>query len=66
MLAVRQGLELRQRQGVPALERLSPEALACHAELAAAIPFLGEDRPLDGALRALCADLQARRWSLYP
>ena len=63
-LATAQGLELRRRQGVPALERLSPEALAGLAEMG--IPFLAEDRPLDTVLRALCADLQACRWSLYP
>jgi hypothetical protein len=34
--------------------------------MSAAIPFVTEDRPLDTVLRALCADLQACRWSLYP
>jgi histidine ammonia-lyase len=65
-LATVQGLELRRRQGVPALERLAPEALAGLAELGAGLPFVAEDRPLDRVLRALCADLQACRWSLYP
>jgi len=65
VLAVRQGLELRRLQGVPALERLAPEALAFVAELDARIPFVAEDRPLDGDLRAICAELQACRWSLY-
>jgi histidine ammonia-lyase len=66
VLATLQGLELRRRQGVPALERLSAEALAALAEMGAGFPFLEEDRPLDTTLRALCADLQACRWSLYP
>jgi histidine ammonia-lyase len=65
VLAVRQGLELRRRQGIPALERLSAEALAGLGEMTAGIPMVEEDRPLDKALRALCADLQACRWSLY-
>jgi histidine ammonia-lyase len=65
-LATAQGLELRRRLGVPALERLSAGALAGLAEMSAAIPFVTEDRPLDTVLRALCADLQACRWSLYP
>jgi len=65
-LATLQGLELRRRQGIPAAERLSAEALAFLEELGAGIPFVEEDRPLDTALRALCADLQACRWSLYP
>jgi histidine ammonia-lyase len=66
VLATVQGLELRRRQGVPALERLSAEALAGLSELAAGLPFVAEDQPLDNVLRALCADLQACRWSLYP
>ncbi len=65
-LATLQGLELRRRQGIPALERLSAEALAFRNELGAGIPFVEEDRPLDGALRALCAGMQACRWNLYP
>jgi len=64
-LATLQGLELRRRQSVPALERLSPEALAWGAGLGAGIPFVEEDRPLDGALRSLCAGLEACQWSLY-
>ena len=66
VLAVRQGLELRRRQGNPAMQRLSAEALAGLETMTAGIPFIEEDRPLDTELRALCADLQACRWSLYP
>ena len=65
-LATRQGLELRARQGVPATERLSPEALGFSRELASGIPLIEEDRPLDGALRKLAGDIQHCRWSLYP
>ena len=36
------------------------------AEWAPAIPFVEEDRPLDAALRDLCAGLRACRWNLYP
>ena len=66
VLATRQGLELRRRQGVPALERLGPEALACLGEMSRDIPLVEEDRPLDTALGALAADIQTCRWSLYP
>ena len=66
VLATRQGLELRRRQGVPALERLGPEALACLGEMSRGIPLVEEDRPLDTALGALAADIQTCRWSLYP
>jgi histidine ammonia-lyase len=65
-LAVRQGLELRARQGVPALERLSGPARAWAGELQASIPLVEEDRALDTDLRALVAGIQTCQWSLYP
>ena len=66
VLAVRQGLELRRRQGVPALERLAPAARASLAEMAGPLPWVEEDRPLDTDLAALAGAIRSCRWSLYP
>lgn len=65
-LGALQGLELRRRQGAPALERLAPAALGWVAARAAEIPFVEEDRPLDTALADLAGAIHACRWSLYP
>lgn len=66
VLAVRQGLELRRRQGVPALDRLAPGARAWAAARADELPFVEEDRPLDADLARLAEAIHACRWSLYP
>jgi histidine ammonia-lyase len=66
VLAVRQGLQLRRRQGVPALARLAPEARAWAEARAAELPFVEEDRPLDADLARLAGTIHACRWSLYP
>ena len=65
-LATVQALELRARQGEPAQARLSGAALACFQDLQRAAPFVEEDRPLEGVLRALAEGLRQQRWSLYP
>ena len=65
-LATAQALELRRRQGIPALERLSESARAFFRELQSLAPFVEEDRPLDGVLRELADGIQHCRWSLYP
>jgi histidine ammonia-lyase len=65
VLAVVQGLELRRRQGVPALERLSAEARRELEQMAGGVPFVAEDRPLDTVLGALAGRIQACAWSLY-
>ena len=66
LLATRQALELRTRQGVPARERLAPAARACLEALAAELPAVTEDRPLDTALADLADGMRQCRWSLYP
>jgi len=66
LLATRQALELRARQGVPARERLAPAALACLEAVAAALEPVGEDRRLDGDLLDLAEGMRQCRWSLYP
>ncbi len=69
LLAVVQGLALRQREGGPvgayAMERLSLEARAFFEELGRTLPFLEEDLALDSILRDLVAGTQEQRWSLY-
>jgi len=65
-LGVTQALELRRRQGDSALERLSGDARAFFQELQDAVPFLEEDRPLDGVLGDLTEGILQGRWSLYP
>ena len=63
VMACTQALELRERQ-TP-----TPATPAVRAFCAAArriTPFLDEDRPLEGELRALVAALQHRDWELYP
>ncbi len=66
LLATRQALELRARQGVPARERLAPAARACLETLAAGLPPVDEDRQLDGELLDLADGMRQCRWSLYP
>jgi histidine ammonia-lyase len=62
LVAVRQGLALRRARHAVALT----EALAAFAaELEELIPFIAEDRALDGELRALLDALRARQWKLY-
>lgn len=63
LLAARQAVMLRADSGQgPAL---GAQARAMHAELAARIAPVAEDRALDGELRMLLHDIAARRWSLY-
>jgi histidine ammonia-lyase len=64
ILATRQALALRARQGEAALERLSGPALACLEHMGAGLALVEEDRPLDLDLRALADGIQHCRWSL--
>jgi histidine ammonia-lyase len=66
LLATVQALELRGRQGLPALARLSEPAHGFVRATREVIPFLAEDRALDGILRDLSEGVQTCRWSLYP
>lgn len=62
LIAVRQGIALRQRLQPLVLT----EALADFvADLDSLIPFVNEDRALDVDLRCVLDALRARRWSLY-
>ena len=64
-LAVAQALELRRRQGIPALLRLSGPAAAFLGDLRTVAPLVEEDQPLDGVLRALAGGIRHGRWRLY-
>ncbi len=63
LIALRQGLALRGREGVPS--DLGGAARAMFDDLAARIELIEEDRALDADLRRLLDDIHARRWSLY-
>ncbi len=59
-LATVQALRLRSEA---ATTRLAPEAHATFEALSTRLPFVEEDRPLDGVLRELAADLkEGRSW----
>jgi histidine ammonia-lyase len=66
VLATRQGLELRARQGDQAVLRLAAPARAWAAERQAELPLVAEDRSLEAELRALAGAIHSCRWSLYP
>jgi len=66
VLATRQGLELRARQGDQAVLRLAAPARAWAAERQAELPLVAEDRSLEAELRALAGAIHTCRWSLYP
>ena len=66
VLATVQGLQLRRREGTLAVERLDGDAQDFFAAVSGSLPFIEEDRPLDGALRELILAIQNRKWSLYP
>ncbi len=71
LIAVRQAIELRLAEaGAGVNSALRPDQLglalaAFHDSLGEDIPFLAEDRPLEGTLRRLTALIQARHWPLY-
>jgi len=66
VLAVRQGLELRRRQGDPAPERLSGPARAWLEQVGREYAPVDEDRSLEAELRELTARILDCSWNLYP
>ena len=64
LLATRQAIALRARQGTPVEAGLSAAARACLEQMGAGLAPVGEDRPLDLELRRLTDAIQQRRWSL--
>jgi histidine ammonia-lyase len=66
LLAVTQGLRLRQRDHADSADRLSAEAREFFETLREMLPALEEDVALDTVLRDLAAGVKAQRWGLYP
>lgn len=62
LIAVRQGITLRQ--GIKP-QVLTEELSGFMRNLEALIPFITEDRQLDGELKTLLLQLRAQSWSLY-
>ncbi len=62
LIAVRQGVSLRGRQGEPALTRA---VASFHDQISAKVPPLDTDRALDGELRLLLGLIREEAWSLY-
>ncbi len=62
LIAVRQGITLRQNLNA---QVLTEELTRFMGELEKIIPFITEDRQLDGELKALLAQLRLKSWSLY-
>jgi histidine ammonia-lyase len=64
-LAVRQGIEFRLRQVNGKKLQLAPTVRTFQESLAAAVPFLEQDRPLESELRRLTEQIRGRHWQLY-
>ena len=65
LAAASQALEIRQRRHARAPRHMQPEIHAMHSDVFSLCPFVEEDRPLEQELRALCAAIGGRRWTLY-
>lgn len=63
LLAVRQGLALRERQGELDRHALSPSVRATLEATESMVPFLEEDRALEAELRALLAAIPSGRFT---
>ena len=62
LIAVRQGILLRENLTTLHLTEAVTEFFAA---LEQEMPFIIEDRALDGMLRATVANIQSRHWALY-
>lgn len=62
LIAVRQGIRLR---GDITTLHLTPAISNFYAALASSMPFIVEDRALDGLLRTTVAKIQSHEWTLY-
>jgi histidine ammonia-lyase len=63
LIAARQGLALRRRQGGDL--KLGAALASMSRDLEERIPLVEEDRALDGELQALIEAIRGRAWSLY-
>ena len=65
LAATAQALEIRRRHGNRPPARMESAIHAMREDVMSLCPFVVEDRPLEHELRALCAAIAARRWTLY-
>ena len=65
LAATAQALEIRHRHGNRPPARMEDAIHAMREDVMSLCPFIEEDRPLEHELRALCAAVAARRWTLY-
>jgi histidine ammonia-lyase len=65
LLGALQGVDLRTRKAELDASLLSPEARELGAAVRRNVPFLEEDRPMDGELRWLLEQVRAKSWKLY-
>ena len=65
LLAVCQGLKIRERHGELLAETLPQGLRQFKEQVCEAFEFLDEDRPLEGELRHMVELIQKQHWSLY-
>lgn len=65
MIATCQAIALRLRDGGIRPNNLNPELRAFLDDVQKTVPFIDEDKPLEGVLRALIDQLNDQSWSLY-
>ena len=65
LLAVTQGVALRNQQQAFSTDAMLPQLCAMLSSIEEVFPFLEEDRPLEQTLRTVVSWIQSRRWALY-
>ena len=65
LAAAVQALEIRRRQGKRPPAHMDEAIRSTHDQVFELYPFVDEDRPLERELRALCAAVRDRRFTLY-
>jgi histidine ammonia-lyase len=66
LIATLQAIVLRERDDAMNLDKLQPEIREFIQALQQTIPFIDEDRRLDGVLQELISQIRAQSWPLYP
>jgi histidine ammonia-lyase len=65
LIAVKQAITLRLKNGDLKTEQLGSDITAFLDALGNDIPFIAEDQPLESTLRLLIGRIQSRHWALY-
>lgn len=65
LLAVTQGLELREKQDALTADAFTPALAGMKASVREFCPFLEEDRPLESTLRDTLTRIRTQQWALY-